>query len=359
MANTLKALFVFLIILSIIAGEIFRYYLAQRNIVSKRTYAYRKLYLNETTGNLSLPYMYEAYDFDYLNKTILIWTDFMEKNVTKINLSKKCKISNCLITYARNLTSIAYYDAIIFNAANINLNDLPRIRGVYQRYIFYSLAAPYEVKLPELLSKNFFNWTMTYRSDSDIHYPYKYIRKINNTSKNILRNVTTKKILATYSSYVINKRHLKFIQQLRKYIPINVFNEFSIDGDIIAEKYKFFFVFEKYDCQEYITDTLYKYLNLNIIPVVFGFYDFGNLPPNSVINAVNFKNPEELARYLKYLYKNLTAYEEYFEWKKNYVIEDSTDYVICQLCRRLNCLRVQHKTYEDVQDWFYGLYCYN
>ena len=48
-------------------------------------------------------------------------------------------------------------------------------RSAHQRYIFWSIESPaYRIVNTDLM-KDFFNWTMTYRWDSDVVQPYAWI----------------------------------------------------------------------------------------------------------------------------------------------------------------------------------------
>lgn len=314
--------------------------------------------INKKKNNVKLPEMRQGRNFRIAERYILLWNDIMDMTDTKlINPFFSCKINNCIIHWSRN-AAVHLYHAVVFNAATLDPSDLPDIRTTYQRYILYSSISPYEIELPKELNSDFFNFTMTYRSDSDIFSPYRIVEKRYKETKSVqLQNMTEKKLIATFDSYVDNKRHEKLVKKLQKYLNIYVYEQ-DVLPTYLEKNYKFFMVFEKYDCEEYVTKPLYDILNLNIVPIVFGFNDFGNLPPNSVINAVNFKNPEDLVEYLKYLDSNLTAYAQYFEWKRKYIINDGDFSSLCRLCERVNCLPINRKSYENVLDWFYGLHCY-
>ena len=43
------------------------------------------------------------------------------------------------------------------------------------------------------------------------------------------------------------------------------------------------------------------------------------LPPNSYINIEDFSNPADLADYLRFLEKNVTEYNKYHQWRKDYI----------------------------------------
>ena len=72
---------------------------------------------------------------------------------------------------------------------------------------------------------------------------------------------------------------------------------------------------------------LFSELEFNIsqesVPVVLGGiskHDYAKfLPPNSYINIEDFSNPKDLADYLRFLEKNVTEYNKYHRWRKDYV----------------------------------------
>ena len=71
------------------------------------------------------------------------------------------------------------FDAVVFHEPYWHgRNDLPTKRSPHQRYVYWTIEAPglhsYVGKWQEL--PDFFNWTMTYRWDSDIVVPYGYTR---------------------------------------------------------------------------------------------------------------------------------------------------------------------------------------
>ena len=84
------------------------------------------------------------------------------------------------------LGSVADFDAILFHARDINLRDLPKSRNPRQFYIMFLNESPQMDAFPILeffpfefppykKLKGFFNWTMTYRRDSDFFMPYGWI----------------------------------------------------------------------------------------------------------------------------------------------------------------------------------------
>ena len=127
----------------------------------------------------------------------------------------------------------------------------------------------------------------------------------------------------------------------------------------IAE-YKFYLAFENMFCYQYITEKVWRtlsYTDKYVIPVVMGGGDYVyNLPPYSYIDIRNFRSPKELVRYLKYLDKNDTAFNEYFKWRQYYkAIVPNTP---CELCDYVNNLqtRSQVKRY-DLHNWWTAEKC--
>ncbi|XP_045027833.1 4-galactosyl-N-acetylglucosaminide 3-alpha-L-fucosyltransferase FUT5-like [Daphnia magna] len=90
-----------------------------------------------------------------------------------------CPVWQCELT--TNRTDVQNTDAVVFHYGNWTMNDLPEQRSSHQFYIFWSREAPkWRPYLPFKtdLMADFFNWTMTYRWDSDVVMPHGYIKPI-------------------------------------------------------------------------------------------------------------------------------------------------------------------------------------
>ncbi len=125
------------------------------------------------------------------------------------------------------------------------------------------------------------------------------------------------------------------------------------------EKYFFYLSFENSICVDYVTEKFFNAMNYNIIPVVFGGTDYdksAGAPPHSYINAYkDFKNPADLAKYMKSLMDSPEKYAEYFWWK-DYYRSDTSESIraglgFCDLCEKLH---TDHgtKIYHDLDDWW-------
>ena len=82
-------------------------------------------------------------------------------------------------------------------------------------------------------------------------------------------------------------------------------------------KYKFFLGFENTIMPGYISEKLFKFLSTGIVVVYMGpVHDVPRITKSkSFVNVWDFPSVQELAKYLEYLDRNATAYEEYFAWR--------------------------------------------
>ncbi len=91
---------------------------------------------------------------------------------------------------------------------------------------------------------------------------------------------------------------------------------FGIPGEL-ARRHLFYLSMENSNCEDYVTEKLTKALRAGVVPIVDGPASYANFLPaaKSVICADAFESPAALAKYLKYLAGNRTAYLEYMPWK--------------------------------------------
>lgn len=117
-------------------------------------------------------------------KTIFFWTSFLNPEAYNVSLGNRplidahCPVTNCFFTD----------DEIYYNQSDVVLFDeqtmsgSPTHRFPHQRFVFYNDEAPTVLNpLPFMVPKiryGFFNWTMTYRLDSDIVHRYGKVSRI-------------------------------------------------------------------------------------------------------------------------------------------------------------------------------------
>ncbi|EFX68498.1 hypothetical protein DAPPUDRAFT_63087, partial [Daphnia pulex] len=202
-----------------------------------------------------------------------------------------------------------------------------------------------------------FNWTMTYKRDSDIPLLY---GRIEPEELSFLSPEDVHPLLPSWMASDCNttsQREL-YVKELKNYIEVDVYGEcgnLTCDGpqcyDILLRSYKFYLSFENSLCPDYVTETFFTMMDRDVVPVVYGGADYTRYAPtHSYIDARQIK-PEELATYLKLLDANDTLYGEYFWWKDHYRVTSSKENMwrnsFCDLCQKLH-RDFESKSYQDL-----------
>jgi len=123
-------------------------------------------------------------------KYILHWNDFfgdytygLEADGRGPFLENDCPESRCYVTSNRSLLPVEDYAAVVFHGRSLEEADLPLSRSTRQRYIYFTLESPINTKENISSFVDFFNWTASYRTDSDIYKPYGKILQIKEFDK--------------------------------------------------------------------------------------------------------------------------------------------------------------------------------
>lgn len=312
-------------------------------------------------------------------KRILLWNDFYGSRNFGFCCGRnpfkkaKCQVSDCQTTKSRdeNLEDI---DAVVFHQRTLNPKYLPKVRYPWQEYVFVSLESPAYGNMPYGDWNNFFNITMTYRSDSDIYMPYGRIkRKPRNEEQGLSLEMVEKKtnLAAWFVSHcsTLSKREV-VVQELKKYLPENSIKVYGSCGplncedkaacwNMVGEQFKFYLSLENSICKDYVTEKLFEALKQNVIPVVLGGGNYSALlPSHSYININDFQSVQSLGKYLLYLDAHPEEYLKYFHWKHEYSVlnskEDLNQYGLqpfCNLCQYLHQGGHSPKT-QNIEDWW-------
>ncbi|XP_043230579.1 glycoprotein 3-alpha-L-fucosyltransferase A-like [Amphibalanus amphitrite] len=275
-----------------------------------------------------------------------------------------CPVNTCELTTSRSQIDTA--DAVLFK---------DRFHGPHgqrrpgQAWIMYLLECPmHTVSFKHV--QPLFNWTATYRHDSDIVAPYEkwvyyddsvHFRKqeINYAAKK------TKKVAWFVSNCgAINKR-LQYAKELAKYIEVDIYGSCGTKKcprsmgkkcfEKLSNEYKFYLAFENSNCRDYITEKFFvNGLQHNVLPIVMGAHpdDYKRAAPeHSYIHVDDFKSPQELADFLHALDRDDHLYNSYFQWKGTG--EFINTYFFCRLCAMLHDEGHQ-KTIPDLNEWWRG-----
>ena len=218
-----------------------------------------------------------------------------------------------------------------------------------------------------------FNWTMTFRLDSDLVYKYSDIIKKDDTN-NMIRKDYNSIFDAKENNAVWIVSHCKtqshredYVRELRKVVDIDIYGRcgretcpkrnFSCWADM-ERKYKYYLAFENSFYPDYVTEKMFTWFNRNMIVVVRGGADYTKFaPPGTVIDANDFKSAAELGVYMKKVAADKDMYLGYLRRKDRYQSVDREPEIQranCQLCEYLHTLDDHRKTYPDIVKWWHG-----
>lgn len=294
------------------------------------------------------------------SKLILLYTPFFGKNWSDYSslehdrvlfvegkaMFKNCEVSTCVVTYDKD--KLLKADAVGFHAQDMP-NILPTRPTSKQIWFYFVLESPLNTLMDAHGYADVFNWTMSYRRDSEIYTPYGTYSSLKETVKEFDNyNIATKdKQVAWLVSNCYALERFEYVEELQEYIEVSIYGycgdrrscprkRNSYTCKALLRRHKFYLAFENGNCPEYITEKYWENaIDNNIVPVVMGGADYKALAiPNSYIDVQDFASPKKLAEYLHYLDGNDTAYREYFSWKNLY--QHAVPKRACALCKQLH-----------------------
>lgn len=275
-----------------------------------------------------------------------------------------CPVNNCYVT--NKLSDVQKAHAVLFHVRDLEIFSMSLNRSPQQIWILYSMEPPW-LEIKDMKRFNgVFNWTMSYRRNSDILIKYGFVgRKQESSSKktpkleNVLDQKADKAVWYVSNCQTDSNRE-DYIQRLRKIYPVDIIGGCGNKGCRpaetkkcyikIANHYKFYLAFENAICRDYVTEKLFNPLEYNIIPVTLGGANYSAITPkHSIINAMEFSTPEELGQYLWYVSRNRTLYLSYFAWKDSY--RSYLQPWMCELCKKMHD-SVPFKANNDLENWW-------
>ncbi|XP_078082794.1 alpha-(1,3)-fucosyltransferase 7 [Mustelus asterias] len=296
---------------------------------------------------------------------VLVWhwpfhTEFTPREDVCLKLHA---IDNCILTRNRSMFDGA--DVVVFHHRELQTNrsSLPQqTRPPNQKWLWVSMESPTNTKRIHQYN-GCFNWTMTYKADSDIFLPYGALKK-NDQPSNF--SIPKKSGLLTWvvSNYRRTSLRAKVHANLSKHIDIQMYGRAA--GTFLPSerllptisRYAFYLAFENSIHKDYITEKIWRNAFIaGSVPVVLGpprenYERF--VPPDSFIHVNDFASTEELASFLTALSTNRTRYEQYFNWRKTYTVKISTEWTerLCNICTKFHELP-QQKIYHNLHSWFH------
>lgn len=278
-------------------------------------------------------------------------------------LKLRCPVDTCVLTGSR--AELASADAILFKD---HFSMPPHARDPRQVWVMFMLECPLHTQ--HFTNRDVFNWTATYRHDSDIVAPYEkwvyYDGGVRQRPQEVSYAANkTKQVAWFVSNCGARNNRLQYAKELAKYIGVDIFGACGTKRcprsnsarcfEMLNKDYKFYLAFENSNCRDYITEKFFvNGLSHHILPIVMGAHpeDYARqAPEKSYIHVDDFESPKDLADYLHLLDQNDDLYNEYFRWKGTG--EFINTYFMCRLCSMLHD-EGHHQHYEDINHWWRG-----
>ncbi|XP_053607868.1 alpha-(1,3)-fucosyltransferase C-like [Plodia interpunctella] len=336
--------------------------------------------------------------YDPNTKHILLWTPskrapykFMGLG-QKVFIERNCSYTNCFVAKRDIFSDYTKFHAIIFIMREViyyQSYKLPKFRQPYQKYVFSSIESSHNYPVCSNILDRYFNWTWSFRLDSDCRLEYIAIRDVNNTvigpnkdmhwmkvehmqpvSHEFQNSLKTKsKAAAWFVSNCFTKSHreryiTKLKYELAEYNHTvdtygNCANHSCRFGntmysncnlscpkeeercmEMIRSDYYFYLSFENSFNEDYVTEKLLHALKNNAIPIVYGKANYTRFMPDGIyINAMELR-PKELAKKMDELIRDHKKYANYFKWQNHYSYHSRNESAetddFCAFCKLLN-----------------------
>lgn len=293
-----------------------------------------------------------------LNGSFDNWDDYFGHNLDNIN---HCEFEPNQVIPRISIDPKDQPNAqvVIFNLNDLRLNDyedretwkvdnLPLIqKNPSQIWALLWREPPSKINVPRhklAWLDELFSWTISYRRDSDIFFPFGYFVDIpyNKDLKIPWRHLWRRKGVVWQSNECqTNSKAKKFIQMLAQFshrtFQVKMFGTCSKNGNAdnpnggLEEPAKFWAALETDICDDYITEDFFMALYNNFVPIVFGGADIGYdevALPGTYIDALSFSSPETLSNYLKLISKDAREFGQYVAWQHEFEVRPGR-YWVC------------------------------
>ena len=309
--------------------------------------------------------------------TIMMYTSHDLLKLGRINsYMPLCEYNNCnLTTNTKKLhTSSAVVFYIQLHVHTLELPPIPRhLKNPNQPWVFLVRESqPYYDTSAWMKDewRDMFNWSMSYRLDSDILSPYGHLKTTTSpVSKNYTDIWSKKTNMAVWivSNCETQSMRNKFVKQLAIHgVSVDIFGKCgkNVTGDISAllSKYKFYLALENSFCEDYITEKLFSRYNEDLVVIARGGANYKELlPTNTYINALDYNTTKELAESMLTLSNDKGAYINFLKRKDKYEAEGPWPFGwmhgFCELCKRVNDVDKYRKNHKSPADFLYKPQC--
>ncbi|XP_046550781.1 alpha-(1,3)-fucosyltransferase C-like [Haliotis rubra] len=329
---------------------------------------------------------------DEKNTTKLILWYLRPNYVKPTNEGELRPLMNCPHLNCRETSDVKLLpraDAVVFDVHRAIRADNKPPRYPKQTWVFYAQESPVNVRSTVYRMDRWrasFNWTCTYRRDSDVWMPYGIIRKSSKLPVKDYHKIAESKTkmagwaLSHCSSQ--GKREVFAKRLVEQGIQVEIFGGCGkkcgsrskvgsqICEDLASRNYSFYLAFENSLCKDYVTEKFFHMYNKDVILVARGGVQFlESLPKGTFINTDDFTSVKDLAAYLKRLHNDKTEYINFLKRKDEFIGQDESltyklsptsfwthyHYIsepVCDMCRKLLDIDNNRNTYPDIYQWY-------
>jgi alpha-1,3-fucosyltransferase len=261
----------------------------------------------------------------------------------------------------------------------------------FSRYIQWVVESAQYLYMDIHLLDNYFNWTMTYKKNSDFYLPYgrvvqirphpppgspeldQLIQDYGEKNRHLVHNRTENSAAWFVSHCATQARREKYAKIMQKYMTIDVYgkcakqfhrasqrktcsraNEWDC-YKMLETNYKFYLSFENSVCSDYVTEKFFNIFKYDVIPVAFNGAPLDSFAPyHSSISVLDFESPRHLVKFMENVSQNESLYASYFWWRDYYELRNRAEdraQAMCDLCAKLNS-NPDPKIYTDMDKWW-------
>ncbi|XP_058133954.1 alpha-(1,3)-fucosyltransferase 4-like [Dasypus novemcinctus] len=238
-----------------------------------------------------------------------------------------------------------------------------------QRWVWMNFESPTHTAGLRRLAGGLFNWTLSYRADSDVFVPYGYLyprRHPRDAPPGPAPPLAQKRGLVAWvvSNWSEDQERVAFFRELSQHLPVDVFGGAPrgrpLRGALVrtVARYKFYLALENSRHPDYITEKLWRNALLaGAVPVVLGperanYERF--VPRGAFIHVNDFPTAAALAAHLLFLDRHPAAYLRYFSWRRSFAVHVTSfwDEPWCRVCQVVQRAGDQPKSIPNLAGWF-------
>ncbi|XP_004412493.1 PREDICTED: alpha-(1,3)-fucosyltransferase-like [Odobenus rosmarus divergens] len=239
-----------------------------------------------------------------------------------------------------------------------------------QRWVWMNFESPSHSPGLRSLAGNLFNWTLSYRADSDVFVPYGSLYPRTHPSDpplGLAAPLARKRGLVAWvvSNWDERQARVRYYHQLSQHVAVDVFGRSGPGRPVpnigllhTVARYKFYLAFENSQHLDYITEKFWRNALLaGTVPVVLGpnranYERF--LPRGAFIHVDDFPSASSLAAYLLFLDRNPSVYRRYFNWRRSFAVHIISfwDEPWCRVCQAVQTAGDRPKSIGNLAHWF-------